>query len=133
MHMFSLTTKQVWGPAANVFDPGRHLDENGHLIRPTAPNFNGFGAGPRYWYAVRMSPQSQHVYERNLSPAAQLVAYEFVTCMAGIVPYFDVTLLDHDPATGARIEPPKMAEAFTPAMAGPLMIQVQARLEIDDV
>ncbi|KAI0759034.1 cytochrome P450 [Fomes fomentarius] len=50
----------IWGPTANAFDSGRHLAPDGTLIRPTEPNFNAFGAGPR------------------LCPAAQLATYEFV-------------------------------------------------------
>ncbi|KAL1944350.1 hypothetical protein VTO73DRAFT_3535 [Trametes versicolor] len=109
-----MRSEMVWGPTANRFDPGRHLDDNGLFIRPTAPNFNGFGGGPRF------------------CPAVQLVAYEYVTCMAGILPHFDFTPITHDPATGEKIEPPQMAEAFTPAMARPFMVHVQAREDVVD-
>ena len=40
---------KVWGPTANDFDPGRHLDSNGHFVKPAPTKFNCFGAGPRFW------------------------------------------------------------------------------------
>ncbi|KAI0650932.1 cytochrome P450 [Trametes meyenii] len=100
----------VWGPDANEFNPGRHLDAEGHFVRPTAPRFIGFGGpGPR------------------LCPAMQLVTYEFVACWAGILPYFDFERLTHDPHSGREIEEPAIAEAFTPSMAGPFKIRVKTR------
>ncbi|OSD02319.1 cytochrome P450 [Trametes coccinea BRFM310] len=102
-----MRNEMVWGPTANVFDPGRHLDELGHFVRPSAPNFAGFGAGPRF------------------CPAAQLVAYEYVTCMAGILPYFTFSAVTYDPATGETLSAPEMVDALTPTMGGPFMVNVK--------
>jgi hypothetical protein len=41
---------QIWGADAAVFNPARHIDANGQFIKPKAPNFHAFGAGPRLWY-----------------------------------------------------------------------------------
>ncbi|KAI0677744.1 cytochrome P450 [Trametes maxima] len=102
--------ESVWGPDADEFNPARHLDADGHFVRPTAPRFIGFGGpGPR------------------LCPALQLVTYEFVACWAGLLPFFDFERLTHDPQTGHEIGEPEIAEAFTPSMAGPLKIRVRAR------
>ncbi|KAJ8482009.1 hypothetical protein ONZ51_g5633 [Trametes cubensis] len=107
----TMRDETVWGPDADTFNPGRHLDANGNFIRPTAPHFIGFGGpGPRL-----------------CSPAMQLVTYEFVACWAGIVPYFDFECLTYDSETGRKVEAPRVAEAFTPAMAGPLMVKVKQR------
>ncbi|OBZ71490.1 hypothetical protein A0H81_08906 [Grifola frondosa] len=104
-----MRSESVWGRTANEFDPGRHLDPECHFVKPTAPKFNGFGAGPR------------------LCPAAQLVAYEFVAFWAGILPYFDFYPLKEETADGRRYEEPRMTEAFTPSLAGPFMVEVCAR------
>ncbi|KAI0363189.1 cytochrome P450 [Pilatotrama ljubarskyi] len=103
----------VWGPNANSFNPGRHLDGDGRFVRPTAPRFNGFGGGPR------------------MCPAMQLVAYKFVASWAGILPYFDFLPSTHDPGTGRRVEPPRLAEAFTAAMATPFLVTVKALEETE--
>ena len=67
------------------------------------------------------------IIELYSSPAMQLVTYEFVACWAGIVPYFDFECLTYDSETGRKVEAPRVAEAFTPAMAGPLMVKVKQR------
>jgi len=98
-----------WGVDAKKFNPGRHLDAEGRFVKPTSPQFHGFGAGPR------------------LCPAAQLAAYEFVACWAGILPHFDITPLKGQAPDGRRYEPPKMNDAFTVAMASSFMVEVKAR------
>jgi hypothetical protein len=40
---------KIWGPDAEVFSPGRHLDADGKFLKPKGPNFNAFGAGPHTW------------------------------------------------------------------------------------
>ncbi|THH11754.1 hypothetical protein EW146_g7937 [Bondarzewia mesenterica] len=89
---------QVWGLNASEFDPGRHLDASGHFVRPNAPDFIGFGAGPR------------------LCPAAQLAAYEFVACWSSILPSFHFK--------ARYTAEPKMMETFTPAIDGPMYVEV---------
>ncbi|KAF5372901.1 hypothetical protein D9758_001771 [Tetrapyrgos nigripes] len=89
----------VWGQDASVFNPGRHLNEDGQFVKPRSPNFNGFGAGPR------------------LCPAAQLSAYEFVACWATILPRFEfIKMYDHEPV---------MMEAFTACMKGKLDVKIK--------
>ncbi|KAJ3551970.1 hypothetical protein NM688_g4406 [Phlebia brevispora] len=97
----------TWGPTSNDFDPGRHLDREGNFVKPAPPNFIGFGAGPR------------------LCPAAQLVAYEFVACWAGILPYFDFSPMKNVLPDGTRYQEPRLIEAFTPSLSCPLMVDVR--------
>ncbi|KAI0677746.1 cytochrome P450 [Trametes maxima] len=104
-----MRNEAVWGPMANVFDPSRHLDEDGFFVRPAAPNFNGFGQGPRF------------------CPAAQLAAYEFVACWAGFWPSFDFEHFDGPNPAGGVYERPRMTEAFTPSLSGPFMVKVRLR------
>ncbi|KAI0744628.1 cytochrome P450 [Earliella scabrosa] len=102
-----MRSAEVWGPTANDFDPGRHLNADGSFVRPTQPNFNAFGAGPR------------------LCPAAQLATYEFVACLAGILPYFDFTHLEGVSPNGKPCEAPSMAETYTSSLAAPLWVTVR--------
>ncbi|KAJ7278292.1 cytochrome P450, partial [Mycena rebaudengoi] len=92
---------QIWGADAAVFNPTRHIDANGQFIKPKAPNFHAFGAGPR------------------LCPAAQLVTYEFIACWSVLLTNFSFA---------ARYEKhPQMMEAFTPALDSPLHIQINTK------
>ncbi|KAK0187618.1 cytochrome P450 [Armillaria mellea] len=61
----------VWGPDADDFNPARHISDDGKFIKPSAPEFVTFGAGPRY------------------CPAASIVPYEWVFIWSSLLPHFD--------------------------------------------
>lgn len=61
------------------------------------------------------------------SPAAQLAAYEFVACWAGILPHFDFEPYDGPTPAGGMYQRPTMTEAFTPSLSGPFMVKVRGR------
>ena len=115
-----------------MFDPGRHLTEDGAFVRPTLPNFNGFGAGPRLWcVAFAQTVRAQLFLIRAVavvSPAVQLATYEFVATVAGILPFFDfVPSKAETPHGKALYQEPVMAESFTSSLAGPLWVDVRVR------
>ncbi|RPD60602.1 cytochrome P450 [Lentinus tigrinus ALCF2SS1-7] len=112
-----MRSEDIWGPTAGDFDPGRHLNEEGHFVKPTLPDFVGFGAGPRLW-------QVKH-------PAAPLVTYEFVACLAGILPYFDFAPSMRTTADGKEYQKPKLAEAYTAPLEGPLVVDVHVLEGVD--
>ncbi|TBU46495.1 cytochrome P450 [Dichomitus squalens] len=108
-----MRSSEVWGPTANMFDPGRHLDSEGHFTKPAAPKFNCFGAGPRF------------------CPGQQLVMYEFVAALAGILPYFDFAPSERPTTSGLTYEKPELAEAFTASLTVPLIVDVRVREGIE--
>lgn len=119
---------QIWGPHAAEFDPGRHLDAGDKFVKPAPPTFIGFGAGPRLWCVSRrrVSAASSTLTTRlPSSPAAQLVAYEFVACWAGILPHFDFTPMRGTLPDGRKYQEPRLIEAFTPSLSCPLMVDVR--------
>ncbi|KAJ7575285.1 cytochrome P450, partial [Mycena floridula] len=96
---YMMRNSKTWGADSETFNPGRHLDSDGKFVRPSAPEFHGFGAGPRF------------------CPAVQLAAYEFVACWAGLLPGFEFR--------AKYTHEPKLMEAFTSCMDGPLAVEVQ--------
>lgn len=56
---------------------------------------------------------------KSCSPAARLTTYEFISCLAGILPHFDFEL---DEST--KLDKPEIAEAFTIAMEGKLNVKI---------
>ncbi|OBZ67583.1 hypothetical protein A0H81_12353 [Grifola frondosa] len=76
------------GQTAKEFDPGRHLDSEGQFVKPL--------------------PRNSMDLARVLAlPAAQLVAYEFVACWAGILPHFDFYPLKGENCGRKRYEEPR--------------------------
>ncbi|TBU46500.1 cytochrome P450 [Dichomitus squalens] len=104
-----MRNEDVWGPTANLFDPGRHLDAEGHFVKPSPAKFNCFGAGPRF------------------CPGQQLVMYEFIACLSGILPYFDFAPSKGVTASGLIYQKPELAESFTASLNVPLVVNVRAR------
>ncbi|PCH37062.1 cytochrome P450 [Wolfiporia cocos MD-104 SS10] len=90
--------EKVWGPEANVFNPGRHLNGEGKFVKPPSPKFHAFGAGSR------------------ACPGAQLAAYEFVAIWTGFLPFFDLVPLE----TKERYP----CDAFTMSMNDELWVKV---------
>ncbi|EJF57473.1 cytochrome P450 [Dichomitus squalens LYAD-421 SS1] len=104
-----MRNEDVWGPTAHLFDPGRHLDAEGHFVKPSPAKFNCFGAGPRF------------------CPGQQLVMYEFIACLSGILPYFDFAPSKGATASGLIYQKPELAESFTASLNVPLVVDVRAR------
>ena len=52
--------------------------------------------------------------------------YEFVACLAGILPYFDFKPSEGVTASGLKYQKPELAESFTASLTVPLVIDVSA-------
>ncbi|KAG7447082.1 cytochrome P450 [Guyanagaster necrorhizus] len=91
----------VWGPDADEFNPGRHISDDGKFVKPSAPEFITFGAGPRY------------------CPAASIVPYEWVFIWSTLLRLFDFEFLDTSKRT--------TGDFLTNQMADPFMVRVRER------
>lgn len=63
----------------------------------------------------------------SCSPGQQLVIYEFVACLAGILPYFDFKPSDSVTTSGLVYQKPELAESFTASLTAPLVVDVRIR------
>ncbi|KAG7444666.1 cytochrome P450 [Guyanagaster necrorhizus] len=91
----------VWGPDADEFNPARHISDDGKFIKPSAPEFITFDAGPRY------------------CPAASIVPYEWVFIWSTLLRLFDFEFLD----TSKR----STGDFLANQMADPFMVRVRER------
>ena len=53
--------------------------------------------------------------------------YEFVACLAGILPYFDFAPSKRCTTSGLIYQKPELAEAFTASLTVPLVVDVRMR------
>ena len=65
------------------------------------------------------------------SPGQQLVMYEFVACLAGILPYFDFKPSEGVTASGLKYQKPELAESFTASLTVPLVVDVRVRESVE--
>lgn len=90
----------VWGPDANEFNPGRHLDKHGKFVKPPMPQFHAFGSGIR------------------LCPGVNFASYEFVVIWTTLLPLFEFEPVDRRER--------KMAPGISSAMDGPFHVRVRS-------
>ncbi|GJJ10741.1 hypothetical protein Clacol_004968 [Clathrus columnatus] len=102
-----MRSSEVWGPDAEKFNPGRHIDSNRKFVAPKAPKFHGFGFGPRS------------------CPGETLSTYEFVSIISLIIRDFDIVPLKVQPEGKERA----LVEALSSFMDGPFYVTVKLREE----